>query len=283
MFKWVAKGTSSWLTVHDYNHKRMDIYIWRQRPLHCIFCCCCLFNPLLVSTYVVCERLSVMHEPAGVVEILVQILQNTVILKYSFRIPPLPKMKIVRDLGTFTFQFQNTPPPSPENENCQRSWHFDFSVSEYLIFVITKKAVAGYECVFQGKNLTHLCHVGCFFDFYVLIHGFILIAVTTRSCLRYGFVSSVPERNDYNIISAFCEELTFCGSWQLIHFHTDTSDFCFMWWFATLIIHLYVCIFNLVCKSVTYHVKGTTSTVNFTYYKLSKFIKTLSKYSRSCF
>ena len=47
-----------------------------------------------------------MHEPAGVVEILVQILQNTPILKYSFRIPP-------------------------ENENCQRSWHFDFSVSEY--------------------------------------------------------------------------------------------------------------------------------------------------------
>ena len=63
---------------------------------------------LLVSTYVVCERLSVMHEPAGVVEILVQILQNTPILKYSFRIPP-----------------------PPENENCQRSWHFDFSVSEY--------------------------------------------------------------------------------------------------------------------------------------------------------
>ena len=59
----------------------------------------------LVSTYVVCERLSVMHEPAGVVENLVQILQNTPILKY--RIPP------------------------PENENCQRSWHFDFSVSEY--------------------------------------------------------------------------------------------------------------------------------------------------------
>ena len=28
---------------------------------------------LLVSTYIVCERLSVMHEPAGVVEILVQI------------------------------------------------------------------------------------------------------------------------------------------------------------------------------------------------------------------
>ena len=62
----------------------------------------------LVYTYVVCERLSVMHEPAGVVENLVQILQNTPILKYSFRIPP-----------------------PPQNENCQRSWHFDFSVSEY--------------------------------------------------------------------------------------------------------------------------------------------------------
>ena len=55
-----------------------------------------LLSPyLLVSTYVVCERLSVMHEPAGVVEILVQILQNT---PYS-------------ELGT------EYPPP---NENCYR-------------------------------------------------------------------------------------------------------------------------------------------------------------------
>ena len=36
-----------------------------------------VLSHLLVSTYVVCERLSVMHEPAGVVEILVQILRNT--------------------------------------------------------------------------------------------------------------------------------------------------------------------------------------------------------------
>ena len=30
-------------------------------------------------------------------------------------------------------QFCNTeyPPPPPENENCQKSWHFDFSVAEY--------------------------------------------------------------------------------------------------------------------------------------------------------
>ena len=46
-----------------------------------------------------------MHEPAGVVENLVQILQFTPILQY--RIPP------------------------PKNENCQKSWHFDFSVAEY--------------------------------------------------------------------------------------------------------------------------------------------------------
>ena len=47
-----------------------------------------------------------MHAPAGVVENLVQILQNTPILNTEY-------------------------PPPPENENYQRSWHFDFSVSEY--------------------------------------------------------------------------------------------------------------------------------------------------------
>ena len=61
---------------------------------------------LLVSTYVVCERLSVMHEPAGVVEILVQILQNTPILK--FRIPPPPNENCQR---VKVREFQNTPPP----------------------------------------------------------------------------------------------------------------------------------------------------------------------------
>ena len=60
---------------------------------------------LLVSTYVVCERLSVMHEPAGVVENLVQ---NSTVYPYS--------------------AIQNTPPPPT---NCQKSWHFNFSVAEY--------------------------------------------------------------------------------------------------------------------------------------------------------
>ena len=73
---------------------------------------------LLVSTYVVCERLSVMHEPAGVVEILVQIqgeypyseIQNTPlqmkIVRESkseyYRIPP--QMKIVRESKCESFR-----------------------------------------------------------------------------------------------------------------------------------------------------------------------------------
>ena len=43
---------------------------------------------LLVSTYVVCERLSVMHEPAGVVEILVQNPQNTPYSEVQFQHTP---------------------------------------------------------------------------------------------------------------------------------------------------------------------------------------------------
>ena len=54
-----------------------------------------------------------MHEPAGVVENLVQILQFTPILQYRIP-PPPPEMKIVRNLGTLTFQLQNTPPPPQE-------------------------------------------------------------------------------------------------------------------------------------------------------------------------
>ena len=50
-------------------------------------------------------------------------------LTFQFQNTPPLKMKIVRDLGTLTFQFQNTPPP--QNWNLGRSWHFDFSVSEY--------------------------------------------------------------------------------------------------------------------------------------------------------
>ena len=64
-----------------------------------------------------------MHEPAGVVEILVQILQNTPILKYSFRIPPPPKLKFSQILALCHFSVSEYPPPH-QNWNLARSWHF---------------------------------------------------------------------------------------------------------------------------------------------------------------
>ena len=83
----------------------------------------------LVSTYVVCERLSVMHEPAGVVEILVQILQNTPFWNTVSEYPLPPENENCQRSWHFDFSVSEYPPL--ENENCQRSWHFDFSVSEY--------------------------------------------------------------------------------------------------------------------------------------------------------
>ena len=87
-----------------------------------------VLSVLLVSTYVVCERLSVMHEPAGVVENLVQILQNTPILQY--RIPP-QKMKIVRDPLHFDFSVSEYPPPPRKLKFRQILALCDFSISEY--------------------------------------------------------------------------------------------------------------------------------------------------------
>ena len=48
---------------------------------------------------------------------------NSTVYPYSaIQNTPPPEMKIVRNLGTLTFQLQNTPPP--ENWNLGRSWHF---------------------------------------------------------------------------------------------------------------------------------------------------------------
>ena len=95
----------------------------------------------LVSTYVVCERLFVMHEPAGVVEILVQILLEyplfwSTVLEY----PPSRKWKLSESPNPRVSEyplpqnencqrvqireFQNTPPP--QNENCQRVQIWEF-------------------------------------------------------------------------------------------------------------------------------------------------------------
>ena len=65
------------LKTISYNINQTNVkFVERHKQyLGCGLLCC-----YLVSTYVVCERLSVMYEPAGVVEILVQILQFTPIL-----------------------------------------------------------------------------------------------------------------------------------------------------------------------------------------------------------
>ena len=110
---------------------------------------------LLVSTYVVCERLSVMHQLAGVVENLVQKSQFTLFwdlvpqntppppenwnlgiswhfMTFQFwpveNTPPSPPHPPPENWNVFLgiFQFwpvENTPPP-PENWNLGRSWHF---------------------------------------------------------------------------------------------------------------------------------------------------------------
>ena len=78
---------------------------------------------LLVSTHVICERLSAMQglPESGNAKFLLKLartpcsgifLQNT------------PEMKSWPDLGTLTFDLERTPPPP--NSNFSRSWHFDF-------------------------------------------------------------------------------------------------------------------------------------------------------------
>ena len=48
-----------------------------------------------VLLYVVCERPSVMHQPARLPEIFDQILQNTPVLEFGSKHPPPPKIEIV--------------------------------------------------------------------------------------------------------------------------------------------------------------------------------------------
>ena len=56
-----------------------------------------------------------MHEPAGVVEILVQILQNTPYSEIQFQNTPPPQNENCQRVQVR--EFQNAP---PQNENCQR-------------------------------------------------------------------------------------------------------------------------------------------------------------------
>ena len=115
------KGKIPLFALEDPNICYVEIWILIQnsRCMSSFFLCVPAHS--LVSTYVVCERLSVMHEPAGVVENLVQILQFTPILQY--RIPPPRKLKLRQILALCDFSSADYPPP-PENWNLGRSWNF---------------------------------------------------------------------------------------------------------------------------------------------------------------
>ena len=66
--------------------------------------------PCLVSTYVVCERLSVMQRQARLSEFFDQIGKNNLFWDLVQNTPPCPQ----------------PPPPPPRNEKLARSWHFEF-------------------------------------------------------------------------------------------------------------------------------------------------------------
>ena len=128
----------------------------RQTGVSCIW---------LVSTYVVCERLSVMHEPAGVVEILVQNPQNTPYSEVQFqntppkwklsqspypRVSEYPpsKMKIVRESKSESFRIP------PQNENCHRVQIWEFQNTPTPMKIVTESKSESFRIPPQNEN----CH-----------------------------------------------------------------------------------------------------------------------------
>ena len=70
---------------------------------------------LLVTTYVVCERLSVMHKQARLPEFFDQILQNTPVMEFGSRTSP-PQLKFFPESKS-----DLTQKPPPENRNSFQS------------------------------------------------------------------------------------------------------------------------------------------------------------------
>ena len=80
---------------------------------------------ILVSAYVVCERLSVKQVLAAVVEILVQNSQFTLFWDLVQFTPPL-KLKFGQDLALWILTTPVYPPPLFENWNLDRTQHSEF-------------------------------------------------------------------------------------------------------------------------------------------------------------
>ena len=134
--------------------------------INCVYCmfdrseteaCFQMFSSL-VSTYVVCERLSVMHEPSGVVEILVQILPEyplfwSTVSEYppfwKWKLSESPNLSISEYPPSQKWKLSESPnlrvseyPPSTENENCQRVqiWEFQNNPPQKMKIVRESKS-----------------------------------------------------------------------------------------------------------------------------------------------
>ena len=109
----------------------------------------------LVSFHVVCERLSVMHELAKVVEILVQILQDATL----DRIPPYPKMKSCQNFRNRMWRLNLYPPRVPSRfpvggcwPNCAQDW-VGTTKSWFPLFR-TDKILWLFEYIFHFSSIT---------------------------------------------------------------------------------------------------------------------------------
>ena len=105
-YKYISNGNNT-------KYISITIYcqIWSVSDNHTTF-------GFLVSTYVVCERLSVMHQPARLPENFDQILQITPPPPFWNSVPedcPPPKIKIVPRVQVQPYLEHPTPPP-PKNE-----------------------------------------------------------------------------------------------------------------------------------------------------------------------
>ena len=118
------------------------------------------YEDYLVSTYVVCERLSVIQKQARLPEFFDQIGNNTLFWDLVQNTPSPMEMKSWSDLGTLSFDYYRTP-PSQKKPNLGRSWHFEFwllqnsptSKTTTTTYRLQLEYVETNRCILQGYHL----------------------------------------------------------------------------------------------------------------------------------
>ena len=165
---------------------------------------------MLVTTYIVCQRLSVMQRQARLPEIFDQIAQFTSDLEFGSRIlpPPLEKWNLARSwhFGFWLSRTPHTPAPPIENWNLARSWHFGFwlfrSPPSYnfktLIFFFESKSDLFQITPPPNGNLARSWHFGFW------LPRTLPPPLKFRQILVFGFWlsrSSPPQFQNSNILS----------------------------------------------------------------------------------